>query len=311
MAKLILNPYNQVALMVCVCGFSLLSVSESALAQGSSDRMSRMFDYMDRNRDGRIDRDEAARMPGTMRDALQNSGLDLSRGISRDQLTREMPRIIESMRSRFSSSRGGFGGSSRGGIDRGGRGGFDRGRGDSRGRGSASGKKEKKPRPRVTVDLPEQYKEQDKNKDGQIALHEWQRSAFAQFMAFDINHDGFLTPRELVKAGKPTATGGSSSSTKVTTVSRTTSSSSKPTSAAPSSLSGSGSSGVDKNSREARYASFVFRSLDKNKDGSLTADEWERSRRTRQTFEKAGITLAVPVNSDQFLQSYVQVKKKK
>lgn len=286
-------------LFICVCGLLQLSVSESAFAQSSSDRMSRMIGYMDRNGDGRIDREEAARMPGPFRDAIQNSGLDLSRGISRDQLSREMPRIMESMRNRYSSSRGG---GDRGGF---GRGGYDRGRGDSRDRGS-SGKKKKKTRVRVTVDLPEQYKERDKNNDGQIALHEWQRSAFAQFMAFDANHDGFLTPRELVKAG--TDTGKSGSSTKVTTVSKTTTSKSQPATKSSASKS-SGSSGVDPNSRDARYASFVFRSLDRNKDGSLTADEWERSRRTKQAFEKAGVKLALPAKSDQFLQSYLASKK--
>ncbi len=60
------------------------------------------------------------------------------------------------------------------------------------------------PRPtrhsRVTRDLPEQYREQDTDRDGQIGFYEWPRGKFAEFFKLDRNSDGFLTPRELIRA---------------------------------------------------------------------------------------------------------------
>ena len=72
--------------------------------------------------------------------------------------------------------------------------------GDARRKEASSEGYQPKPRPRVTVDLPEKYRDRDVNKDGQIGLYEWERKAFAQFFVMDRNGDGFLTPREIVAA---------------------------------------------------------------------------------------------------------------
>lgn len=52
----------------------------------------------------------------------------------------------------------------------------------------------------LTVALPAQYHSLDTNQDGQIGLYEWPRSDFSSFRKLDLNNDGLLTPRELVKA---------------------------------------------------------------------------------------------------------------
>lgn len=45
--------------------------------------------------------------------------------------------------------------------------------------------------------LPENYRQYDRNGDGQIVMSEWDRTKYAQFRLLDKNHDGFLTPEEL------------------------------------------------------------------------------------------------------------------
>jgi len=54
--------------------------------------------------------------------------------------------------------------------------------------------------------LPENYRQYDKNGDGQIVMSEWDRSKYAQFKLLDKNHDGFLTPEELTGKKSSTAT---------------------------------------------------------------------------------------------------------
>lgn len=60
--------------------------------------------------------------------------------------------------------------------------------------------------------LPENYRQYDKNGDGQIVMSEWDRTKYAQFKLLDKNHDGFLTPEELI--GKKSSTIASSKGTK-------------------------------------------------------------------------------------------------
>src|SRR6185369_7238158 len=52
----------------------------------------------------------------------------------------------------------------------------------------------------VSFKLPDQYKSRDTNNDGQIGLYEWPKTDLANFRNLDRDHDGFLTPFELLKA---------------------------------------------------------------------------------------------------------------
>lgn len=55
-------------------------------------------------------------------------------------------------------------------------------------------------------------------------------------------------------------------------------------------------------------ARSVFRNLDRNSDGQLTAEEWHRSRSTRTKFENAKITLECPANVETFIKRYLQLE---
>lgn len=295
----------------------------------------RFFGMLDRNQDGRIDEDEAGRIPGPMRDAIRKMGGDLRRGISRDKFGEMLPRAMEEMR-RGRESGGGFGGPpGRGGPpgngDRGdGRGPSDyRGRdddrsrdsryrsdsrGDSRGRSSRS---TPKPPPRITVDLPESWKAADFNGDGQIGLYEWDRKKFKDFFALDTNRDGLLTPREISRASgasaapNPNAASIASSPAPVTRSSSTTSA--KAAAAGPSAPSGAPLAAVeyDAQSAEGRWAKYVFAKLDKNKDASLTQEEWSASARTRDSFKKYNAQLSLPATFEAFAGLMVAVERAK
>ena len=52
---------------------------------------------------------------------------------------------------------------------------------------------------RSLVELPAEYREFDKDGDGQIGLYEWPRDRIREFLALDKNQDGFLTIDELRK----------------------------------------------------------------------------------------------------------------
>ncbi|MBI5758941.1 MAG: hypothetical protein HZA46_10530 [Planctomycetales bacterium] len=49
-----------------------------------------------------------------------------------------------------------------------------------------------------------------------------------------------------------------------------------------------------------------FSQLDRDNDGKLTADEWNRSRNVRAAFDRAKITIEFPVNVETFVKQYLQ-----
>lgn len=309
-----------------------------------SEMADRFFGMMDRNRDGRLDEDETRRIPPPMRDAMQRMGADFRRGISRDRFGEMLPRAMEEMRRGRES--GGFGGppgggppgrggppgyGDRGGDDRGrggygdrgdGRGPSDYGRGDDRSRDSRYGSSSRdsrskssrstpKPAPRVTIDLPEAWKVADVDKDGQIGLYEWDRMKYKEFFALDTNRDSLLTPREISRASgaspAPTATAVAASTV---TSSRSTKSSvtAKPVATTPSGTPIAAAE-YDPKSAEGRWAKYVFGRLDKNKDGSLSEDEWNGSAKTRGSFKKHNAQISFPASFEHFAGLMVAVQR--
>lgn len=303
----------------------------------------RFFGMMDRNRDGRLDEDETRRIPSPMRDAMQKMGADFRRGISRDRFGEMLPRAMEEMRRGRDSGdgRGGppsYGDRSRGGDDRSrgsygdrgstngdrgdGRGPSDYRRGDDRSRDSRYGSSSRgdsrsrssrnapKPPPRVTVDLPDTWKAADLDNDGQIGLYEWDRKKYKEFFALDTNRDSLLTPREISRASgaSPAPTTTVVTASTVPSSRSTSSTTAKPSPAAPS---GTPIAAVeyDAKSVEGRWAKYVFGRLDKNKDGSLSADEWNGSAKTRDSFKKHNAQMSFPASFESFAGLMVAVQR--
>lgn len=183
------------------------------------------------------------------------------------------------------------------------------------GSGGRSSKKSDKPKPRITKDLPDEYRDKDKNGDGQIGLYEWDRKAFAQFFDLDRNGDGLLTADELIAAAKKTAKSKSTSSGSTATSSSpaASSSNSSPSVTPSESPSRPNDSSLKSNSSgsaslESSTAVRAFVGLDSNRDGTLTEDEWQRSRNARSKFERAGVAISFPIQQAQFVELYKQVE---
>lgn len=285
------------------------------------------FRRMDRNQNGVIEPDE---IPGFFKDMYAKAGVDVSRPINLQEFTlasQKMREQFEQARSsgdmsqfRRPDSGGGppsFGGgppgssrqeessdrdSRRDDRDR------DKDRDRSKDSSSSSGKSSKKPaktKARVTKDLPSDYREKDKNGDGQIGLYEWDRRAFAQFYELDRNGDGLLTADELIAATKKSASGSSSSS----------GTRSVPADASRSGLTVAPTTSTSTPAPAAAAVTIptspgmkVFVGLDSNSDGKLTEDEWKRSRTARGKFEKAGIAISFPIQQAQFVELYQKVE---
>lgn len=189
-------------------------------------------------------------------------------------------------------------------------------RGDSRGRSS---RRTPEPPPRVTMDLPESWKVADLDQDGQIGLYEWDRKKYAEFFALDTNHDSLLTPREISRASGATPAPNTSMTVPASPAGRVVANGgSRPGTAAVSTRSASvpsASSGAplapaeyDPSSAEGRWAKYVFGKLDKNKDGSLSQDEWNSSAKTRASFEKYNASITFPATLESFAGLMVAVQ---
>ena len=145
-------------------------------------------------------------------------------------------------------------------------------------------------------DLPSEYSSFDKNGDGQIALYEWDRKKYSEFLKLDKNSDGFLTPAELLPAAALKAIYAKATN-------RPAQQGSAGASSAGDSNSGSGEhDGIE---REARK---TFGDMDESKDGSIDETEWGRSRRIRPWFESNGVKVSLPLNADNFVALYRRVR---
>lgn len=274
------------------------------------------------------DREEMRRRFEEMRSRGGFGGFGSSRGGSDDRDREEMRRRFEEMRSRgfggFGSSRGrdddndggrsnygsfgGYGSSRDRGDDRSS---SDRSRfGDSRSRGGQDTGKpapyQPAPQAPVTVDLPGNYAEGDSDGDGQITLLEWRQwkpQELSRFMAMDSNNDGFLTAREAIIAENfPNETPAATSTTYATALPSPTPTSTSQSAGRDSEGNPNGGDSAEKASApEARY---VFNYLDKDRNGSLSSDEWGGSKKIREGFDKAGINLQLPTDLETFLKVY-------
>ena len=65
-----------------------------------------------------------------------------------------------------------------------------------------------------------------------------------------------------------------------------------------------GSTGVQTTEETGRAA---FRNLDRNNDGQLTSEEWQRSRTTRTKFEQHKISLEFPIRVEAFVKKFLEM----
>lgn len=331
---------------VMLVGVSL----DLAYAQSSDEsRTQRFISFIDRNKNGVIEPAEFAQMPGRFKETLEAAGLDTSRSMTQQEFSRLIPKIMEKMRSRRGSSDeagqrrsmvfrssspvGSSGSISQGGFDRrdmGNRyGSFQSGRNirpitSPSSKSSSSSKKESTKLERTTVDLLKDFVPHDSDQDGQIGLYEWRKNnptKLNEFFTMDLNGDGFLTPREikLSKEGKTqrsaasfmfalskdepaeslTSSEKSATSTKLSESKKTTKEKTVPT-----------KSTSTKNDPITTQANYFFKLLDRNKDNTVSAEEWKKSRSMRRMFEGANIDLSQSMSQAQFITHYVTIKKK-
>lgn len=154
----------------------------------------------------------------------------------------------------------------------------------------------------MTVDLTESYAEADTDGDGQIGLYEWRNwrpTELNQFFLADANRDSFLTPRELEIFEKfPVSESDAATMAANYLSAPSASSTTRPTTpvARP--------SGDPKDKPSAKEAQYVFKVLDRDHDGKITEEEWQRSKGARAGFEDAGIKVPLPATIESFLAVY-------
>lgn len=144
------------------------------------------------------------------------------------------------------------------------------------------------PRVVVNIKLPDRYRSFDKDNDGQIGVYEWPRNDIKNFLKLDQNSDGFLTPEELIRGGGSTS------------VARTGSGSSTGSGGTSGDAPAAGTSSSMPVAASDDPVDMAFGRLDKDKNGTVTQDEWSMSFLDRATFEKANIAVRLPMNRSEF-----------
>jgi hypothetical protein len=153
---------------------------------------------------------------------------------------------------------------------------------------------------RINAKLPDDYRSRDTDGDGQIGLYEWPRSDYAGFRRLDLNDDGFLTPRELLRGPSALVLPRVDTNSQASDASPGGTSKAGPTSP-PASDTASSNTTQQKNPAE-----MAFKLLDRNKDGSISEEEWKKSLSTGPAFAKAGIMVTPPISRTEFFRLYPQ-----
>ncbi len=272
-----------------------------------------MIGRLDQDQNGVITESEVENAPGFARRMLQDSGLDFRRGVRVEELQQSAEQRISEMRRQRDSDR----------SDRSerpdrpdwtppqsmGRSEFEGPAtppvtGANRATSPSSTSNPQRTRTRISPLLPDSFQAYDMDLDGQIALSEWRkgkRGTLSQFMQYDLDGDGFLIAKELLKAS---AVGGTTAapSTASTNIASTTAAAPATTVAPAAPV-----APVVVSTADAAKATRDFDLLDKDKSGTITETEWTVSRRLKPLFEKGGIDLAKPMTKDDFIQGYVRV----
>tara|TARA_R110002095_G_scaffold173591_2_gene150960 strand:- start:2379 stop:3530 length:1152 start_codon:yes stop_codon:yes gene_type:complete len=201
---------------------------------------------------------------------------------------------------------------------------------DSRSRGGSKSNSSSKNEPvkpvRTTVDLNKDFVPHDTDLDGQIGLYEWRKNnptKLGEFFTMDLNGDGYLTPREIqlskdgktqrsaasfmfaLNTGQQTGSQSDAGSTQAsTTPDAKTSGNEKPTPAGAAVKVATPASDPI-----ASQAGYFFKLVDRDKDSTVSPEEWKKSRSMRRMFEGANIDLTQPMSQEQFISHYLAIKK--
>ena len=244
--------------------------------------MSSVFSRYDSNKNGILEKSEWKNF------RTDPSAADKNRDgrISKDELN-------VWMQSRWGGSQSSRGGDSSGGESRWGRSSSDRG-GSSR---SSSRDRRSEPEARQSYrvtsgserlpdDLPRWFSEQDANGDGQVTMAEysksWTEKIVTEFTQFDHNGDGIITFNETSSEGASRTAPAESERGDRSDDERRTESREKPKSSSsskePSKKEPSKASAAD-SEKYLKFAEGYIKRYDTNKNGSLTKDEWSKMRR--------------------------------
>jgi len=254
---------------------------------GGGDPVSRL----DTNQNGVIDQEEIDRIPERFRGIMEERGFDLRSGQTVDDMRNRVRERFDDRRRE--QERLGSG---------------DNGRAN---RSTPPPPFKPRDRRRITVDLPKAYVEADSDLDGQIGLYEWivaRRQDLEQFDEIDGNGDGLLTPRELVVWDKLKADAGKVSLTvskreRLVIIGAAAGSSS----GAISDRGDRSQSVRSKGTEQMRgQADWTFGRMDRDRDGTISLDEWGSSRRIRPWFESAGVKIQ-PMSQNEFSKTWVKL----
>ncbi|MCH8043345.1 MAG: hypothetical protein IID44_06460 [Planctomycetes bacterium] len=234
---------------------------------GDDSRTRRIVDYTfgryDRNKNGRLDRDEW----GSMRTNPADADTDHNNTITREEYTR--------WTAKRSSGRSWGGWGSR--------------RTESRSSERSNRDSERRiysyvaPHDRLPRGLDSWFIEADANRDGQVAMAEFATSFDAavvkNFREFDLNNDGIITPQEFLAADKDGAKyGGGSRRSTAPRVEKSSPLTSRPQ---PKPVASAPASSAPVKISAAHQAIYrkLFDKFDTNRDGALVEDEWSKMSR--------------------------------
>jgi len=314
-----MSQYTSLRILLSSC--LILCVTCTISLGQDRDRSERFFGYLDKDKNGRLDEDEVRRMPSSVREAFQKADFSLDRGISKDDFIREMPRIMEEMRRRRDDDRDKDDDDRKKKEPR-----REESRRDDDGKSSKGYSYTPRKRPKITMDIPSKFEDGDTDTDGQIGLYEWRQwkpQEKYHFPVYDINQDGFLTPRELsnppskeeidnylASIGVPAQTAQPRPSESGETrpseapVARAATGNTPQAKVAETETKNEADSKDDDKDTTSKTAKLFFQQMDSDKSGSLTPDEWARSRRLKPKFEEVGIDLSKPMDLDEFTAAY-------